>query len=94
MPSRLENVGAASSERRYLCGLGSRLHIGDRIGFAVMKVSRDVVRRLLEHREFISRRFVHRFSVPFDRLRQGISDSRLTDMRDSQEQQEKGQRST
>ena len=74
-------------------GLGSGLHIGNRIGLAVMKMSCDVVRRLLEHREFISRCFVHRFSIPFDCLFQGISDSRLSDIRDSQEQQEKGQRS-
>jgi MFS family permease len=43
---------------------------------------------------FGRRRFAHGFSIPFDCLFQGISDSRLTDIRDSEEQQGKGQRST
>ena len=59
-----------------------------------MKVGRDVVRRPLEHSKFIGRRFVHGFSIPFDGLFQGIADSRLTDIRDSEERQGKGQRST
>jgi hypothetical protein len=70
--------------------LGRRpgLNIGDRIGLLVMKVNRDVIRRLLKHREVLGC-FVDRLSIPCDLFLQSVSDAALAKINGCQEKEKR-----